>query len=108
MRGRGRLPHRPALLDEGDVAGAVRLYTGELLPRSDAPAVRAERDELAVRVRRQALDRGGADALWTYAQTEPGRADLEALERLREVLPAGDPRLDAVASRRDRLLYGEL
>ena len=96
------------LLDEGDVAGAVRLYTGELLPRSDAPAVRAERDELAVRVRRQALDRGGADALWTYAQTEPGRADLEALERLREVLPAGDPRLDAVASRRDRLLYGEL
>lgn len=59
-------------------------------------------------MRRQALDRGGADALWTYAQTEPGRADLEALERLREVLPAGDPRLDAVASRRDRLLYGEL
>ncbi|XRQ13916.1 GAF domain-containing protein [Actinomadura welshii] len=95
------------LLDEGDVAGAVRLYTGELLPRSDAPAVRAERDELAVRVRRQALDRGGADELWTYAETEPGRADLEALERLGDVLPAGDPRLAAVASRRDRLLSGE-
>ncbi|MUN36490.1 GAF domain-containing protein [Actinomadura litoris] len=95
------------LLDEGDVTAAVRLYGGELLPGSDAPAVRAERDELAVLVRRQALDRGGADALWTYAQTEPGRADLEVLERLRAVLPPGDPRLPAVASRRDRLLEGE-
>ncbi|WP_243717299.1 GAF domain-containing protein [Actinomadura darangshiensis] len=95
------------MLDEGDVAGAVRLYEGELLPRSDAPAVRAERDELAVRVRRQALDRGGADALWTYVRTEPGGADLEALERLRAVLPAGDPRLAAVASRSARLLSGD-
>ncbi|HEY8478506.1 MAG TPA: GAF domain-containing protein [Spirillospora sp.] len=95
------------LLDDGDVAGAVRLYTGELLPRSDAPAVRAERDELAVRVRRQALDHGDADALWTYAQTEPGRADLEALERLRDILPPGDPRFAAVTSRRDLLLDGE-
>ncbi|WP_242906981.1 GAF domain-containing protein [Actinomadura terrae] len=95
------------LLDEGDVTGAVRLYGGELLPGSDAPAVRAERDELAVLVRRQALDRGGADALWTYAQTEPGRADLEVLERLRALLPPGDPRLPAVASRRARLLDGD-
>ncbi|MEU6754070.1 helix-turn-helix domain-containing protein, partial [Spirillospora sp. NPDC046719] len=92
------------LLDEGDVAAAVRLYDGELLPRSDAPAVRAERDELAVRIRRSALDRGSADALWTYAQTEQGRGDLEALERLREVLPQDDPRLAAVATRRARLL----
>ncbi|TDC81373.1 helix-turn-helix domain-containing protein [Actinomadura sp. 7K507] len=95
------------LLDEADVAGTVRLYTGELLPSSDAPAVRAERDELAVRVRRQVLDRGGADALWTYAQTEPGRDDLEALERLRDILPPDDPRLAAVASRSDRLLNGD-
>ncbi|WP_067802770.1 helix-turn-helix domain-containing protein [Actinomadura formosensis] len=95
------------LLDEGDVAGAVRLYGGELLPRSDAPAIRAERDELAVRVRRQALERGGADTLWAYVQTEPGHADLEVLERLRTVLPAGDPRRAAVASRSDRLLGAE-
>ncbi|TDD75036.1 helix-turn-helix domain-containing protein [Actinomadura rubrisoli] len=95
------------LLDEGDLAGAVRLYGGELLPRSDAPAVRAERDELAVRIRQQALDRGGADALWTYAQTEPGRTDLEALERLKAVLPPGDPRLPTVTTRSARLLDGE-
>ncbi|SFN64257.1 MULTISPECIES: helix-turn-helix domain-containing protein [Actinomadura] len=95
------------LLDGGDVAAAARLYGGELLPLSDAPGVRAERDELAVRVRRQVVDRGGAEALWTYVQTEPGRADLEALERLRAVLPPGDPRLPAVSSRRARLLGGE-
>ncbi|MFG2091113.1 MULTISPECIES: GAF domain-containing protein [unclassified Spirillospora] len=99
---------RRLLDDGGDVAAAVRLYTGELLPRSDAPAVRAERDELAVRVRRQVLDRGCGDTLWTYAQTEPGRADLEVLERLGAVLPPGDPRLAAVASRSDRLLDGEI
>ncbi|TMQ97941.1 GAF domain-containing protein [Actinomadura soli] len=96
------------LLDDGDVAGAVRLCTGELLPGSDAPAICAERDELAVRVRRQALDRGGADALWTYAQTEPGRSDLEALERLSAVLPPGDSRLAAVVSRSDRLLNDDV
>ncbi|WP_262402865.1 helix-turn-helix domain-containing protein [Actinomadura sp. CNU-125] len=92
------------LLDEGDVPAAARLYAGELLPRSDAPAVRAERDELAVLMRRQALDRGGAEALWAYAQTEPGRGDLEALERLGAVLPPGDPRRAAVTTRSDRLL----
>ncbi|TDC55889.1 GAF domain-containing protein [Actinomadura sp. KC345] len=95
------------LLDEGDAAGTARLYTGELLPHSDAPAVRAERDELAVRVRRQMLDRGGVGALWAYAQTAPGRDDLEVLERLHDILPPDDPRLAAVASRRDRLLDGE-
>lgn len=92
------------LLDDGDVAGAVRLYGGDLLPRSDAPAVRAERDELAVRVRRLALAHGGPDTLWTYVQTEPGRADLEALQRLAAVLPSGDSRRAAVESRAARLL----
>ncbi|GGV24422.1 hypothetical protein GCM10010182_53740 [Actinomadura cremea] len=92
------------LLDEGDVPAAARLYAGELLPRSEAPAVRAERDELAVLMRRQALERGGAEALWAYAQTEPGRGDLEAFERLGAVLPPGDPRRAAVTARSDRLL----
>ncbi|WP_329521328.1 helix-turn-helix domain-containing protein [Spirillospora sp. NBC_01491] len=95
------------LLDEGDVSSAVRLYRGELLPRSDAPAIRAERDELAVGVRGHVLDLGGPGSLWAYAQTDPGRSDLEVLERLRSVLPAGDPRLAAVASRSARLLEAD-
>ncbi|WP_030172343.1 helix-turn-helix domain-containing protein [Spirillospora albida] len=92
------------MLDEGDVAGAVRLHGGELLPRSDAPGVRAERDELAVRVRRLALAHGGPDTLWEHVQTEPGRGDLEALQRLAAVLPPGDSRRAAVESRAARLL----
>ncbi|MFG2000789.1 GAF domain-containing protein [Spirillospora sp. NPDC048911] len=89
------------LLDEGDVVSAVRLYRGELLPGSDAPAIRVERDELAARLRRQVLDRGGAEPLWAYAQAEPGRSDIEVLERLDTFLPPGDPRRVTVASRLD-------
>ncbi|GAA2611023.1 GAF domain-containing protein [Actinomadura fulvescens] len=89
------------LLDEGDVASAVRLYRGELLPRSDAPAIRIERDELAVRLRRQVLDHGGTESLWSYAQTEPGRDDIEVLQRLDSVLPPGDPRRVTVETRLD-------
>ncbi|WP_433337208.1 GAF domain-containing protein [Spirillospora sp. CA-294931] len=95
------------LLDDGDVAAAARLCRGELLPRSDAPGIRAERDELAVRMRRQVLDRGGIDSLWAFAQTEPGRVDLEVLQRLDAVLPRTDPRRAAVALRGDRLLDPE-
>ncbi|MEU5878956.1 GAF domain-containing protein [Spirillospora sp. NPDC047279] len=87
------------LLEENDVTGAARLWRGGLLPRSDAPALRIERDELSARMRRQVLDRGGNEVLWTYAQTEPGRDDYEVLERLANVLPPGDPRLGTVASR---------
>ncbi|MBO2451050.1 GAF domain-containing protein [Actinomadura barringtoniae] len=87
------------LLDDGDALTAVRLCRGELLPRSDAPGVRAERDELAVRMRSLILDRGGVGVLWDYVQTEPGRADHEALERLDVVLPPGDPRRATVTSR---------
>jgi len=87
------------LLDDGDALTAVRLCRGELLPRSDAPGVRAERDELAVRLRSLILEQGGVGALWDYVQTEPGRGDYEALERLNVMLPPGDPRRATVASR---------
>lgn len=95
------------LLTAGDSASlhqAARLYRGDLLPRSDSPAVRAERDELAARLRRQLLDRGAADALWAYAQTEAGQDDLEMLERLAAIVPASDPRRAAAQSRLNRML----
>ncbi|MGK5557278.1 GAF domain-containing protein [Actinomadura kijaniata] len=94
------------LLEAGEVAAAVRVCRGELLPRSDAPAIRAERDELAVRLRRQVLARGGVAGLWDYVTGGPGRGDLEALERLRALLPPDDPRHAAVAARAATLLAG--
>jgi hypothetical protein len=92
------------LLEAGEVAGAVRLARGDLLPHSDAPAIRAERDELSVLLRSRLLEHGGAESLWTYACTEPGRDDLEVLERLQDLLPPTDLRRDTLAARRHRLL----
>ncbi|MFC5747810.1 helix-turn-helix domain-containing protein [Actinomadura rugatobispora] len=92
------------LLEAGEVAGAVRLSRGDLLPHSDAPAIRAERDELSVLLRSRLLEHGGVESLWTYACTETGRDDLEVMERLQELLPPADVRRDTVAARHHRLL----
>lgn len=71
------------------------LRRGALLPVSDAPGVREERDHLEVAVRGAVLRRGDAEALWALAHaTGP---DPEIAERLRHLLPAGDPRRDELA-----------
>jgi hypothetical protein len=90
------------LLGVGDVAKAVRLYEGPLLPRSESPAIQSERDDLDAQLRRQLLHRGGVDDLWAYAQT--GEDDLEILGRLSSVLPPGDPRRVAAQLRERRVL----
>ncbi|RAY16656.1 transcriptional regulator [Actinomadura craniellae] len=90
-------------LAAGDVTGAVRLYGGELLPRSESPELCAERAELAVRLRRQVLDGGGVESLWDYAQDGACQDDLEVFQRLAAVLPPGDPRQISVQLRVRRL-----
>jgi hypothetical protein len=91
------------LLAAGNVVDAGRLYTGPLLPRSESPLLRSVRDELAAQLRHQLLDRGGADALWAFAQTDSGRDDLEVLSRLVAVLPSDDPRLVSARLRESRM-----
>jgi hypothetical protein len=92
-----------AALRDGDLTTAVDLYKGPLLARSDAPALRAERDELDATLRRAVLDTGDAELLWQFAQTSTGAEDLEVFEKLHTVLPPSDRRLPAVAARLDRL-----
>ncbi len=92
------------LLAAGNVVDAGRLYPGPLLPRSESPLLREVRDELAAQLRRHLLDRGSADGLWSFAETESGRDDLEVLTRLVEVLPPGDPRRVTASLREKRLL----
>ncbi|WP_119730940.1 GAF domain-containing protein [Thermomonospora amylolytica] len=87
-----------------DLAEAARLYQGELLPRSESPELRAERDELAVRLRCRLLDAGDPEALWIHAQSPAGQDDLEIWQRLAGALPPGDPRHAAVRSRIHRVL----
>jgi len=90
------------LLGAGNVAGAVRLYAGPLLPRSESVAIRGERADLDAILRRQLLHHGDIDDLWAYTQT--GDDDLEILGRLTAVLPPGDPRRVTAQLREHRVL----
>lgn len=92
------------LLAGGQANPAAQLYRGPLLPRSESPAIRAERDELSARLRRLLIWRGGVDALWAYVQTESGQDDLEVLDRLATILPPADPRVVSVRLRQTRLV----
>ncbi|MFF0573148.1 GAF domain-containing protein [Streptosporangium saharense] len=87
------------LLAGEDAAAVARAYGGPLLPRSDAPAVRDEREELECRVRAHLLTRGSPDDLWAYANTEGARGDVHVLERLVAMLPPGDHRAVTAAIR---------
>ncbi|MEV4564973.1 GAF domain-containing protein [Nonomuraea sp. NPDC049419] len=86
------------LLTAGDPASLARSYPGPLLPRSESPEIRRERDELEAQVRACLLRHGTPEDLWTYAQTCNGRDDYEILERL-AALPPTDPRSAAARSR---------
>ncbi|GAB2960783.1 GAF domain-containing protein [Nonomuraea fastidiosa] len=86
------------LLPAGDPATLARSYPGPLLPRSESPEIRRERDELEAQVRACLLRHGTPDDLWAYAQTCNGRGDYEVLERL-AALPSTDPRSAAARSR---------
>jgi hypothetical protein len=87
------------LLAAGEPASLARAYPGPLLPRSESPEIRRERDELEVQVRTCLLLRGSPDDLWTYAQTSCGRADVQVLERIAASLPSTDHRAAAAQAR---------
>ncbi|MFF3442707.1 transcriptional regulator [Streptosporangium sp. NPDC002721] len=81
-----------AALGSGDVRGAAAACAAPLLAGSEAPGILAERHHLVVALRSAVLGHRDLDALWTFAQGDPGRDDLEVFERLTEELPARDPR----------------
>ncbi|GAB3566460.1 GAF domain-containing protein [Amycolatopsis endophytica] len=93
-------------LNAGDAAAAVAACPAPLLSRSDAPAIRAEREQLVVAVRTAVLGHPDLDVLWQFAQSGTGRDDVEVFERLTRELPASDPR-QAVATARLDWLLGE-
>jgi hypothetical protein len=92
-----------AALRDGDLRAALAAGQAPLLTRSEAPAIRAERDELGAALRQAVLDRGDVDALWEYSQRDPGRDDLAVFDRLAAELPPQDPRQPVAATRRTAL-----
>ena len=83
----------------GDAALAVRSYRGPLLPRSEAPIVRAEREELHAAVRSAALHSGRPEVLWEFAQHPHAADDIEVHEVLARVLSPADPLRASVLAR---------
>jgi hypothetical protein len=86
-------------LGRGHLRAALAAGRTPLLARSEAPAIRGERDELSAALRHAVLDRGDVEALWEYSQREPGRDDLAVFERLAAELPVQDPRQPVAAAR---------
>jgi hypothetical protein len=90
-------------LRAGRVDLALAAGAGPLLPRSDAPDIRDVREELTAGVRTAVLASADVDLLHAFTDHRLGEHDLEAHERLAELLPPGDARSGAVAGRVDRL-----
>lgn len=81
-----RTPTLSRLLHAGNLTEALAAGRGPL-PRSDAPGVREERDDLIVALRDAVLHRRDVGALWTFARTATGADDIDVLETLVELLP---------------------
>jgi putative ABC transport system ATP-binding protein len=79
------------LLGRGEVASAVQLYRGDLLPESDAPGIVELRETLLEAVRQAALTSGDADAIFTLAETQGD--DLELWEVALSLLPTDSTRV---------------
>uniref|UniRef100_UPI00036108A4 helix-turn-helix domain-containing protein n=1 Tax=Rhodococcus sp. R1101 TaxID=1170698 RepID=UPI00036108A4 len=94
-------------LDRGDVASAVRLCAGEILPGSVAPGVEEIRDELRSGVRAALLRCGDEHLLAQWTSSVHGREDITAWAAYRASIDPRSPRfaqVDATVTRLDRLL----
>lgn len=81
-----------ALLDEGLVDQALTAYPGPLLPSSEAPGIRRERDELEGWLRTAVLGSEDAEILWRWATSTSGEDDLLSWSRVLTALDFEDPR----------------
>ncbi|WP_165922639.1 helix-turn-helix domain-containing protein [Pseudonocardia endophytica] len=91
-------------LRAGHAREALDACRGELLPRSDAPAVRELRDELTAGLRHALLASDDTDLVHRFSEHPLGAEDLEVHEHLLDLLASDDPRRAAVAARLERLL----
>jgi hypothetical protein len=93
-----------AALRAGKLHTALAACQAPLLAQSDAPAIRAERDQLAVALRSAVLGHRNLEAVWTFSQTTLGQDDLDVFKRLARELPSLDPRQPVVQARLKWLL----
>ncbi|GAA4528304.1 GAF domain-containing protein [Brachybacterium paraconglomeratum] len=95
-----------AALDRGDLDGALTQAMGELLPASEAPALRRLRRLTNAHLRELVLEIGTSAQLWQYAQRPETQDDLEVLMAILSLAPADAPERSAAVARA-RVLRGE-
>lgn len=76
-------------LEAGDVASAVRQYTGPLLPQSVSPAIARLRTELSASVRGAVLSTGDGVLLRRWLELPEGRDDRDGWRILLDSAPEG-------------------
>jgi hypothetical protein len=82
-----------ARLAAGDLAGALKLYRGPLLPHSAAPGVVEQREDLQRWLRTAILADSRPEFMVSWTRTRWGSRDLEMWQRQCDLLPAGSPLL---------------
>jgi GAF domain len=93
-----------ARLAAGDLAGALKLYPGPLLPHSEAPEVARLRADLHGWLRALVLADGGQELVVNWTQSRWGADDLEMWHRQCALLPSRSPlrpRAEAMVERLD-------
>jgi hypothetical protein len=80
-----------ARLASGDVAAALRMFRGPLLPRSTAPGVVRMRESLTHQLRAAVLASGQPDLVSSWTRSAWGADDYEAWARQRDLLAPGSP-----------------
>ncbi|RZU63008.1 GAF domain-containing protein [Zhihengliuella halotolerans] len=91
------------LVGQGRYRQALALYHGLLLPRSDAPGIRAIRGEVSGALREAMLADAGPEVLTDYLELPEAAEDVDALVTALRILPPRSPRRAVVLSRLDRL-----
>lgn len=92
-----------AMLAAGDVAGAMRTYSGPVLPRSVAPGVARLRSQVEQGLRQALMASGRADLMSTWTRTAWGSDDYEMWQAQRAALGARSPLLPLVDGQLARL-----
>jgi hypothetical protein len=93
-----------ARLAAGDLAGALAMYPGPLLPPSEAPEVARLRADLHEWLRALVLADGGQELVVTWTQSRWGADDLDMWHRQCALLPSRSPlrpRAEAMVERLD-------
>jgi hypothetical protein len=91
------------LLTRGAVATALERYAGPVLPRSEAPGVRAARARLTGSLRAALLRTPRPDLLLRYSRLPEAADDAAVWQALLDVLPVSSPRRAAAANQLLRL-----